>query len=77
MGTIQQELAKAGLVNPRKASLWEQINALKPEFRRVSKEKAEAGQVRADSATMARIEFRLQSVLKQIKRLTKIEKAIR
>ena len=72
MPTIQHELAKAGLIRKRKAEFWENINTLKPEYRRVLKEKAEAS--KADSVTIARIEFRLQSVLKQIKRLTKAAK---
>ena len=67
MSTIQYALAKVGLASKRKAELWENINTLKPEYRRVSKERAEA--INADDNTLARIEFRLQSVLKQIKRL--------
>lgn len=75
MPTIQHELARIGLANKRKAEIWEDINILRPEYRRVLKEKAEAAN--ADSGTLARIEFRLQSVLKQIIRLTKTAKAIR
>lgn len=75
MSTIQYALAKVGLASKRKAELWENINTLKPEYRRVSKERAEA--INADDNTLARIEFRLQSVLKQIKRLMKIAKAIK
>jgi hypothetical protein len=75
MPTIQHELARTGLANKRKAELWEDINILRPEYRRVLKEKAEAAN--ADSGTLARIEFRLQSILKQIIRLTKIAKATR
>ena len=73
MATIQFELAKVGLITKYKANLWENINTLKPEYRRVLKEKAEA--VNADKNTLARIEFRLQSVLKQIRRLMKAAKA--
>jgi hypothetical protein len=72
MSTIQHELAKVGLIRKRKAEYWENINTLKPEYRRVLKEKAEA--FKADSATKDRIEYRLQSVLKQIKRLTQAAK---
>lgn len=72
MPTIQHELARNGLIRKRKAEYWENINMLKPEYRRVLKEKAEA--VNADTNTLARIEFRIQSVLKQIKRLTKAAK---
>ncbi len=72
MPTIQHELAKVGLIRKRKAEFWEDINTLKPEYRRVLKEKAEA--INEDSVTIARIEFRLQSVLKQIKRLIKAAK---
>ncbi len=73
MPTIQHELAKVGLIRKRKAEFWENINTLKPEYRRVLKEKAEA--FNADPVTIARIDFRLESVLKQIKRLTKAAKA--
>lgn len=73
MATIQFELAKAGFITKYKANLWENINTLKPEYRRVLKEKAEAAN--ADKGTLARIEFRLQSVLKQIRRLMKAAKA--
>ena len=75
MPTIQYELARVGLASKRKAELWEDINILKPEHRRVSKEKAEA--IHADANAKSRIEFRLQSVLKQIKRLTKIAEAVK
>lgn len=74
MSTIQDALSKAGLVKSKKADIWEDINALKPEYRRVLKEKAENHN--ADKNTLARIDFRLQSVLKQIKRLTRIAKAM-
>jgi len=74
MATIQEELAKAGLIKRKKADLWEDINALKPEYRRVLKEKAEADA--KDHAALERIDFRLQSVLKQIRRLAKAAKAI-
>jgi len=74
MPTIQHELAKVGLASKRKAELWENINTLKPEYRRVLKEKATV--TNADKGALARIEFRLQSVLKQIKRLTKAAKAV-
>lgn len=73
MPTIQHALAKVGLIRKRKAEFWEDINTLKPEYRRVLKEKAEA--FNADLVTRARIDFRLESVLKQIKRLMKAAKA--
>ncbi len=73
MPTIQHELAKVGLIRKRKAEFWEDINTLKPEYRRVLKEKAEASN--ADPIIIARIEFRIESILKQIKRLMKSAKA--
>jgi hypothetical protein len=73
--TIQRALAVNDLISVKKALIWEEINVLKPEFRRVSKERAEA-RGRVDATAMSRIDFRFQSVLKQLKRLVKAAKSI-
>jgi predicted nucleic acid-binding Zn-ribbon protein len=73
MGTIQYELAVSGLVTGKKAALWEDINTLKPEHRRMLKEKAELN--KKDKNALERIDFRIQSISKQIQRLKKLAEA--
>ena len=72
MATIQAALAKVGLVNKHKAEIWEDINVLLPEFRRVKKEMLQTDE--QDARAIDRVQFRLQSIKKQLHRLLQLAK---